>query len=167
MEKILDFIGYPNYSVDTDGNVFSFKGRSKRKMKPSIMKGYIRVTFSDGGKMKYFNVHRLVALAFIPNSHNKPFIDHIDGNPSNNNVNNLRWCTYKENSNNPISLKRLSESQKGEKSHRYGKHLSESQKQKISSKLKGIKKSDETRNRMSKAKKIYYNGVEREHIQSD
>ena len=50
-------------------------------------------------------VHRLVAKAFIPNPGNKPCIDHIDGNTRNNNVSNLRWVTYKENNNNPITRK--------------------------------------------------------------
>ena len=51
-------------------------------------------------------IHRLVAQAFIPNPDNKPFIDHIDGNPRNNNVENLRWVTAKENSNNPVTKQR-------------------------------------------------------------
>lgn len=52
---------------------------------------------ANDGRSKYCRVHRLVAQAFIPNPDNLPLIDHIDGNKSNNCVNNLRWCTAKQN----------------------------------------------------------------------
>lgn len=54
-------------------------------------------------------IHRLVAETFIPNPDNKPCIDHINGDKSDNNVNNLTWVTYHENSLNPITLSRLRE----------------------------------------------------------
>lgn len=73
------------------------------------------------GKQNKRLLHRLVAQAFIPNPDNLPEIDHIDGNSKNNSLDNLRWCTHKENSNYEIRRQRLSESHKGEKHVRWGK----------------------------------------------
>lgn len=62
------------------------------------------------GIEKSVPVHRLVAEAFIPNPENKPQVDHIDTNPSNNFLSNLRWVTELENQRNPLTLERLRES---------------------------------------------------------
>ena len=69
--------------------------------------GYLGAALYKNGKSYQRLVHRLVAEAFIPNPENKPCIDHIDGNNKNNNVKNLRWVTYKENMNNPITRARI------------------------------------------------------------
>lgn len=53
-----------------------------------------------GYNYQRFSVHRLVAETFIPNPENKPEVDHIDRNPNNNSVSNLRWVTVQENNNN-------------------------------------------------------------------
>lgn len=58
-------------------------------------RGYYVVSLGRRAQNK--TVHRLVALAFIPNPKNKPCINHIDGDKLNNNINNLEWCTYSEN----------------------------------------------------------------------
>ncbi len=58
--------------------------------------GYLRSTF--GKKRKAVMIHRLVAEAFIPNPHNKPFVNHKNCNKADNRAENLEWCTEKENS---------------------------------------------------------------------
>ena len=115
IEEWRDIVGYEGlYRVSTHGNVYSLKTDKVMRFHTSGA-GYHKVCLcridpSTGIQTttQHF-VHRLVALAFIPNPDNKPCIDHIDGNPSNNDVTNLRWATHKENSNNPISIQRIKE----------------------------------------------------------
>ena len=103
--------GHPRYIVSCNGEVLCWSWR--RTGKPRLCRlsgngnGYLRIEID--GVMKL--VHRLVAEAFIPNPHNKPCIDHVDTNRQNNCVWNMRWATYKENNNNPMSVKHYSENQ--------------------------------------------------------
>lgn len=73
--------------------------------------GYQVVSLYDPStkKSKQYKVHRLVAEAFIPNVENRPMIDHINAIKTDNRVENLRWCTHKENMNNPHALKKRSD----------------------------------------------------------
>lgn len=59
--------------------------------------GYCSVLLQVDGLVKRANIHRLVALAFIPNPENKPQVNHKDGNKANNQVSNLEWVTHREN----------------------------------------------------------------------
>ena len=59
--------------------------------------GYKYCTLSKGGRKRNITMHRLIASTFIPNPHNKPFINHINCNKTDNRIENLEWCTPKEN----------------------------------------------------------------------
>lgn len=103
MIKALPIKDYPEYYVTDDGQIYSRKsynnpcGRIK-KIKQILHKGYGQVFLSKDGMPKNFRVHRLVAEAFIPNPENKPYINHKNGVRNDNRVENLEWCTSKDNS---------------------------------------------------------------------
>lgn len=108
MEEVWkDIKGYENYyQISSLGRVKSLdrinnKGVTQigRVLKCSYRSGYKSVTLSKKGKSVSCVIHRLVAIAFIPNHENKPQVNHIDENKNNNNVNNLEWVTAKENLN--------------------------------------------------------------------
>lgn len=94
-----DVVGFDGYKVSNLGHVKTIKFGRDKILFESNSKGYKTVTLYKNGKKICRSVHRLVAIAFIPNPNNLPQIDHIDGNRANANVNNLRWCTAKENQN--------------------------------------------------------------------
>lgn len=109
--------GYDNdYEVSNYGNIRSLryanngtnkKGSGVKNLKPILNSlGYYVVNLYNNGKVKQYFVHRLVAETFIPNTNNYPVIDHKNTITTDNRVENLRWCTVKDNVNNPISSKR-------------------------------------------------------------
>jgi len=61
--------------------------------------GYLIINLMDRCKRKNHYIHRLVAEAFLPNPFNKPVVNHKDYNRQNNRVDNLEWCSIKENVN--------------------------------------------------------------------
>ncbi len=112
MNKLLDqeiykdIIGYENkYQISNLGNVISlnFKRSNNSKLLKihniNHKKCYPSVLFSKNNKIKRFTIHRLLGLYFIPNPLKLKCINHKDGNKSNYALNNLEWCTHKENTN--------------------------------------------------------------------
>ena len=95
---------YPEqYVLDKRGVKQHFK---EHELCPIIKRsGYKETTFRLNGKKVNVKIHKLVALYFVPNPENKPYIDHIDGNKTNNNASNLRWVTPSENLHNPNNKK--------------------------------------------------------------
>lgn len=95
--KVID--KFKNYAVSTNGEVKNIK--TGRILKPyDNGTGYCKVDLYNGGIKSKCRIHRLVAEAFIPNPDNKPTVDHIDRNPKNNTVENLRWATQEEQNDN-------------------------------------------------------------------
>lgn len=94
------------YQISSLGNVKSLNYRNEKKEQNLALKhhwtGYSMVSLRNNGKLKYLNVHRLVALAFVENPFRKPCVNHIDGNKQNNCSANLEWVTHKENTQHAI-----------------------------------------------------------------
>ncbi len=111
--------GWPGYSVTNDGKVFStrYRGVNGAKTELSIFSdgeyACVNLTRKVEGKSqrRKAGVHRLVCEAFLPNPHGKRCVNHKDGNPFNNHIDNLEWCTHSENSRHSIDqLKRWPQS---------------------------------------------------------
>ena len=112
MEKWKDVEGYEGYYKVSDHgriksmdiktwNGYGFMIRKGRIRKNVVNKklGYEYITLSKEGIVKTHRVSRLVAIAFVPNTYNKPEVNHKDENKLNNNAENLEWVTSKENAN--------------------------------------------------------------------
>ena len=115
-----DIKGYENlYQISNMGRVKSLEriiircDNKTQTIKEKILKtrignnGYYTIILSKKGEIKKIDIHRLIAIAFIPNPDNKPCIDHINGDRTDNRIENLRWVTQKENINNPISISKM------------------------------------------------------------
>lgn len=111
MRKILkgNIPNYPNYFVTKNGKVYTdwpkYEGgryvyKGWRRLSSNRVKGngYAIVTLRNNHGKRYFGIHQLVALAWIPNPKGLPCVGHRDNIRTHNHYRNLYWCTYKENS---------------------------------------------------------------------
>jgi hypothetical protein len=118
-----DIVGYEGlYQVSNFGQVkslnYNHTGEEKILKPGKNNKGYLFVNLCKNGKVKHFLIHRLVATMFIENFLNKPYINHIDCNPKNNNVDNLEWVTQQENIQYASKLGRLQIAELGKKNNK-------------------------------------------------
>lgn len=90
-----DIPDFDMYEVSDEGQV----RRKAQILKPgSIPTGHLTIALCRGkGKPKSMYVHRLVAQAFLDNPNNKPLVNHKNGDPKDNRLDNLEWSTYSEN----------------------------------------------------------------------
>lgn len=89
--------GFKKYLIDPRSNVYSNR-KNVIIIKQCMIGTYKHVAIIDNSnKQVTVSVHRLVAITFVPNPHNKCFVIHKDGNRLNNNVDNLEWVTVSEN----------------------------------------------------------------------
>lgn len=108
VENFVDIHGYEGlYKVNNKGEILSVRSGNLLKAGRNLQ-GYMNVSLTKNGKSKTYKVHRLVAVAFIPNPNNYPYINHKDENKANNHVDNLEWCTHKYNINYGTAIERRS-----------------------------------------------------------
>lgn len=93
-KKIRD---YKDYEVSTYGRIKSNKRHKERILQPVLTCGYLAVMLYKNNVGRIYKLHRLVTTAFVENPNNKPCINHKNGVKTDNNVDNLEWCTQREN----------------------------------------------------------------------
>ena len=102
---------FDDYMISNLGRVKSFKQNEERIMTNYLNAGYYAVLLTNNnGKKLNKNIHRLLAELFISNPDNLKCVDHIDTQKLNNNLSNLRWCTFSQNSCNKNKQKRKTSS---------------------------------------------------------
>ena len=119
-EEWEDVVGWEDlYYISSYGRIIRAKTNTcpMKLMHPYKQKNrkktYFAIKLQTTGRRESWLVHRLVAMAFIPNPQNMKCVDHIDEDSTNNNISNLVWCTHHMNNINPIAILKESEAHRG------------------------------------------------------
>jgi len=88
---------FSTHTIDKSGNIFSTISNKILKTELSNT-GYLQIKVTVKPNVKHFYIHRLMGEEYIPNPLSLKCVNHKDGNKLNNNIENLEWCTYSENS---------------------------------------------------------------------
>ena len=111
LRTMIDIEGYEGlYAITEDGKVWGYRHQgfmAQRKNRG----GYLYTSLRKNGKRVSYEVHRLVAKAYIPNPGNLPQVNHKDEDKANNHVDNLEWVTCKENANHGTRTARMAGTQ--------------------------------------------------------
>jgi hypothetical protein len=99
-EELFPIKGYEDYGITKSGKIWSYPKYFRKGLflKFSKRNGYYFLRLTKNKKQKNICIHRLMAETFIPNPENKPCINHKNGIKTDNRIENLEWCTNKENS---------------------------------------------------------------------
>lgn len=158
-----DVVGYEGlYEVSNLGHIKSLWFNKEKLLTPINSKGYYKVHLYKNGKLKDYSIHQIVAKAFIPNPNNYPGINHKDEVKTNNHADNLEWCNDAYNAVYGTRRERIAATLRGShhsgggggKGNKRGPR-SEETKRKISESMIGRHHSEETKRRMSKARKRF------------
>lgn len=104
MKEIWKKISESGHEVSNLGNIRNMSGLHLKQW--TLNTGYKQIQFRHKGKK--YAVHRLVAIAFMPNPEKLPFVNHLDHDRTNNHVSNLEWCTQSRNIQHAYNCKRMS-----------------------------------------------------------
>jgi hypothetical protein len=114
----MEITDFDNYLIYPDGKVFNKNNNKFRKLNFAT-NGYQYVALYKDGKQKNILVHRLIAIHYIPNPENKPEVDHINRDKTDNRLENLRWATRIENAQNTGKQKNNKSGYKNISFHKY------------------------------------------------